>query len=65
MICGKMITCWDYLKRPCRREAGHAPNLCNPFGSDHPMDPVKVKSPDQLYERVLQAAGLTRRRVAA
>jgi len=64
MICGKMITCWDYLKRPCLREAGHAHNLCNPFGKDHPNDP-HPKTTQQLYEQVLVASGLTSRRLAA
>lgn len=64
--CGKMITCWDYLKRPCQRVAGHTPNLCNPFGPDHPWDNDRaVRNTDDLYHQVLRAANLEKVRVAA
>ncbi len=66
MTCGKLIQCWDYLKRPCLRAAGHTPGLCNPFSENHPWEPEpKASTPTQLYEQVLQAAGLTSNKIAA
>lgn len=41
LTCNKPIKCWDLLVRPCMRPAGHTPGKCNPFGVDHPFDPVK------------------------
>lgn len=64
MLCGKLVTCWDYLKRPCLRDAGHVPGHCNPFSPNYP-DEEKQASPTQLYERVLQAAGLSSRKLTA
>ena len=64
MVCGKLVTCWDYLKRPCLRESGHFPGHCNPFSSDYHEEEKQLSS-EQLYEQVLQAAGLSSKNLAA
>jgi hypothetical protein len=36
-LCGHVIRCWDFLRRPCIREAGHDPlEGHNPFSNSYP-----------------------------
>ena len=45
MRCGKLVRCWDFLVRPCRRPLGHMdegnPNCHNPFSDAAPTSVPK------------------------
>ena len=65
--CGKLITCWDLLQRPCLREEGHIPGHCNPFSNSYPEEELVATedSSTKLYRKVLQAAGLEPNKLTA